>query len=153
MSSDKETQGDKAIEHSRDAELGEQDIKPAHNKRMLELNESHLELRTKLLNEQLEDMRVARDTRRIVARLAIGIPIAMLVVLALALMFPYLFNGFFHDKHTSMWPKIVLISGTFLTFIFVFGALVRGVFAPSKGGSEEQQPERLAESATRHFGN
>lgn len=153
MSDDKETQGDKAIEHSKDAGSGGQDLNAKHSKRMRELGESHLELRTKLLNEQIKDMRAARRDRRTVARLAIGIPLALLVLPVLVLMFPSLFSGFFHDEQTGMWPKIILISSPLLTFIFVFGALVRGVFSPAKGANGEQRPEQLVERAARHWGN
>ena len=154
MSDNREARDNQAMarKQSRGTGLEKNTLDQEQSRRVLKLEELHLELRTKLLQEQLEDMQAARRDRRIVARLAIGIPLALLVFLALVLMFPGLSGGFFHNAATSMWPKIILISTPILTFIFVFGALVRGVFASSKGANGEQRPEQLAQSAARHWG-
>ena len=143
--------GDRAIEDEKNIGAGEP--YPQRSERMLKLEEKNLELRTNLLQEQMEDMQAARRDRRTVARLAIGIPLALLIILVLALAFPGLFGGFFHSEQPGMWPKLIYITGTFLVFIFVFGALVRGVFSPTKGANGEQRPEQLVERAARHWGN
>lgn len=155
MIDDREARDNQAMERkqSRSAALGEDTLNLVRSERMLELEELHLELRTNLLREQIEDMQAARRDRRTVARLAIGVPLALLVILVLALVFPGLFGGFFHNEQSGMWPKLIYITGTVLIFIFVFGALVRGVFYPAKGANGEQRPEQLVERAARHWGS
>lgn len=155
MNIDKDVESTEAMARDKAISTGIQAdaLQQERSQRMLELDEKNLGLRTELLNEQLQDMQDARRARRIVARLAIGIPVFMLALLLLGLIFPAIFGGFLHNDQTDMWPKVVLISGTFLTFIFIFGALVRGVFASAPGGSEEQRPEQLVGSATRHAGS
>ena len=56
---------------------------------------------------------------------------------------------------SSPWPKVVFISGTFLTFIFVFGALVKGVFASPRREGEDSHRDvmaKLPETIARNSG-
>lgn len=85
-----------------------------------------------------------RWTRLVVACLATIIPVGMLVGLVVAFICPDTFGSFLKDA--NMWLKIAIVSGTFLSFIFVFGALVRGVFASSSGDNGEYRPEKIMRS-------
>ena len=85
-----------------------------------------------------------RWTRLVVACLATIIPVGMLGWLIAAFICPDIFGSFLQDA--NMWLKIAIVSGTFLSFIFVFGALVRGVFTSSSEANGEYRPEKIMRS-------
>lgn len=85
-----------------------------------------------------------RWTRLTIAVLATIIPVGMLVWLVAALSYPDTFGSFLQEA--NMWLKIAIVSGTFLSFIFVFGALVRGVFTSSSDANGEYRPEKIMRS-------
>ena len=134
MTVDKDILDDDASEGKKAAEQRAlSDEVGAHRRMSLSERESKL----KIGDEHLKAMQWLRWTRLFVAIFAAAIPIGMLALLGFALFCPIakktvigklLGSGFY----VHMWPKLALISGTFLTFIFVFGALVKGVFASSR---------------------
>ena len=100
-------------------------------------------------DERLTDMKWRRRTRLVISILAVVIPVGLLLcMLWAAALFP---RGIFAGE--SMWPQIVFISGTFLTFIFVFGALVRGAFADSRDDKDASRPNILREMGERVLRN
>lgn len=96
--------------------------------------------------EYLKNRRWQRRTRLTIACLATIIPVGMLGWLIAAFIWPD--GSFLKDASTNMWLKIAIVSGTFLSFIFVFGALVRGVFTSSSDASEEYRPEKIMRSVS-----
>ena len=121
--------------------------------RMLELREQDLANQIDIGRERLKAMRWLRRIRAVVVVLAAAIPVGMLALLGVALAAGE--QGFFQSAQVGMWPKIVVISGTFLTFIFVFGALVKGVFAPGRvedDDSRQSALESLGEKIVRNSG-
>ena len=104
--------------------------------RWLEIEEGDRADRSKLAAEHLEGIRQMRKIRNIAfwvmltllvfssaAVLALGVAVACYDFVATVPGSEY--GGGF----PSPWPKVVFISGTFLMFILVFGAFVKGVFA------------------------
>ena len=87
-------------------------------------------------DELLKDLQWRRRTRLAVSVLAAVMPAGLLGLLAAALTCAGE-PGYLCDQRVGEWPKIAVISGAFLTFIFVFGGLVKGVFAISRGGHDE----------------
>lgn len=87
--------------------------------------------------EQLLDAKWRRYLRLIVAGLALLISSFLMFLMIRALYFSPVDNTVATNlissgNETDMWIKIAVISGTFLTFIIIFGALIRGLFAADR---------------------
>ena len=120
--------------------------------RMLQIQEEDLATQKSIREERLETMRWLRRARNIVAIVATVIPIALLAWLLAALTNPCV-GRFFYDNDVNMWAKVAVISGTFLTFIFVFGGLVKGIFSSSRNEDDKDSKfEELARLAAENFG-
>ena len=113
--------------------------------RMLEIQEDDLATQKAIREERLATMQWLRRARNIVAFLAIGIPIAMLVWLFVALTVPCV-GKIFYDAEVDMWVKTAVVSGTFLSFIFVFGGVVKGIFSSSR--NEDHKESRFDDLET-----
>lgn len=88
-------------------------------------------------DEQLLDARLRRRLRLIVAVLALFVSLILMFFMIDALYLSPVENtvaGSLLKPSTpaDMWLKITLVSGTFLTFILVFGALIRGLFSADR---------------------
>ena len=112
---------------------------------MLQIQEEDLATQKAIREERLATMQWLRRARNIVAALAIGIPIAMLAWLFVALTVPCV-GKIFYDDRVDMWLKVVVVSGTFLSFIFVFGGVVKGIFSSSR--NEDHKESRFDDLET-----
>ena len=131
--------------------------------RRLEIIEGDHYDRKRLNEERIAAMRQAREMQKF-AFYRVMLPLLGASVLALAGLgvavacFDFVATpqgSEYGGARPSPWPKVVFISGTFLTFIFVFGAFVKGVFASSRGGEDASNNNLamgLAEKTARSSG-
>ena len=87
--------------------------------------------------EQLLDAKWRRWLRLVVAGLALFIS-SLLMFLMIDTLYgetaenTLAVNLLQTGNEAGMWLKITIVSGTFLTFILIFGALIRGLFAADR---------------------